>query len=68
MRPALAAGEPLLLGCFSGGGSVAYEVAQRIAAHGWLPPLVAIAGTADGSPASVRDLARTLEAAAGQPG
>ncbi|MCX4633249.1 condensation domain-containing protein [Streptomyces sp. NBC_01443] len=68
VRPALAAGEPLLLGCFSGGGSVAYEVAQRIAAHGWLPPLVAIAGTADGSPASVRDLARTLEDAAGRPG
>ncbi|MFE0605466.1 condensation domain-containing protein [Streptomyces sp. NPDC058892] len=68
VRPALAAGEPLLLGGFSGGGSVAYEVAQRIAAHGWQPPLVAIAGTADGSSASVRDLARTLTAAAGQPG
>ncbi|MFD7080893.1 condensation domain-containing protein [Streptomyces sp. NPDC059918] len=67
LRPALAAGEPLLLGCFSGGGSVAYEVAQRVAAHGWLPPLVAIAGTADGSPESVRRLARTL-AAAGWPG
>ncbi|MEV0414667.1 condensation domain-containing protein [Streptomyces sp. NPDC050448] len=68
VRPALATGEPLLLGCFSGGGSVAYEVAQRIAAHGWLAPLVAIAGTADGSSASARDLARTLAAAAGQPG
>ncbi|MFI6149236.1 condensation domain-containing protein [Streptomyces sp. NPDC051109] len=67
LRPTLAAGGPLLLGCFSGGGSVAYEVAQRIAAHGWLPPLVAIAGTADGSPESVRRLARTL-VAAGRPG
>ncbi|MFJ9343631.1 condensation domain-containing protein [Streptomyces sp. NPDC101733] len=67
VRPALAAGEPLLLGGFSGAGSVAYEVAQRITAHGWPPPLVAIAGTADGSSASVDDLARTLTAAAGQP-
>ncbi|MCB5165716.1 condensation domain-containing protein [Streptomyces bambusae] len=62
-RPLLEAGEPLLLGCFSGGGSVAYEVAQRIAAHGWVPPLVAIAGTADGRPASTRALSRTLTAA-----
>ncbi|MFF4851205.1 condensation domain-containing protein [Streptomyces sp. NPDC001194] len=65
VRPVLAAGEPLLLGGFSGAGSIAYEATRRIAAHGWRPPLVAIAGTADGGAASVRDLARTLAAAAG---
>lgn len=67
-RSVLAADERLILGCFSGGGSVAYDVTRRIAAHGWRPPLVAVAGVADGSPASVRDLARTLRAAAGLPG
>ncbi|MFF3650752.1 condensation domain-containing protein [Streptomyces sp. NPDC002181] len=64
LRPFLAAGEPLLLGCFSGGGAVAYEVAERIGAHGWRAPLVSIGGTADGGPASARDLSRALWAAA----
>ncbi|MYT21463.1 peptide synthase condensation domain-containing protein, partial [Streptomyces sp. SID7760] len=66
LRPVLAAGEPLLLGCFSGGGAVAYEVAERIGAHGWRAPLVSIGGTADGGPASVRDLSRALWAATRQ--
>ncbi|MFI5671181.1 condensation domain-containing protein [Streptomyces sp. NPDC051704] len=66
LRPVLAAAEPLLLGCFSGGGAVAYEVAERIGAHGWRAPLVSIGGTADGSPASARDLSRALWAATRQ--
>ncbi|MGW6413080.1 condensation domain-containing protein [Streptomyces vinaceus] len=66
LRPVLAAGEPLLLGCFSGGGAVAYEVAERIGAHGWRAPLVAIGGTADGGPASAQDLSRALWAATRQ--
>ncbi|MER6778657.1 MULTISPECIES: condensation domain-containing protein [unclassified Streptomyces] len=63
LRPVLAAAQPLLLGCFSGGGAVAYEVAERIGAHGWRAPLVSIGGTADGSPASAQDLSRALWAA-----
>ncbi|MFF4102598.1 condensation domain-containing protein [Streptomyces sp. NPDC001903] len=66
LRPVLAAAEPLLLGCFSGGGAVAYEVAERIGAHGWRAPLVSIGGTADGSPASAQDLSRALWAATRQ--
>lgn len=65
LRPVLAAAGPLLLGCFSGGGAVAYEVAERIGAHGWRAPLVSIGGTADGSRASAQDLSRALWAAAG---
>ncbi|MBT2479840.1 condensation domain-containing protein [Streptomyces sp. ISL-94] len=67
LRPALARGEPLLLGGFSGAGSLAGEVAERIASHGWHPPLVAIGGTLTtegGGPDPVRALARTLETAA----
>ncbi|WP_423835108.1 condensation domain-containing protein [Streptomyces manipurensis] len=68
LRPALARGEPLLLGGFSGAGSLACEVAERIAAHGWHPPLVAIGGTLTtaprGGPDPVRALARTLQTAA----
>ncbi|MFD9411422.1 condensation domain-containing protein [Streptomyces sp. NPDC059989] len=66
LRPALARGEPLLLGGFSGAGSLASEVAERIASYGWHPPLVAIGGalTAEGCPDPVRALARTLETAA----
>ncbi|MFJ7166426.1 condensation domain-containing protein [Streptomyces globosus] len=59
LRPALAAGEPLLLGGYSGAGQLAYEVARRIGAHGWRPPPVAVA-------ASARGLARTLRTAAPQ--
>ncbi|MFD9336909.1 condensation domain-containing protein [Streptomyces sp. NPDC060028] len=64
LRPALAAGPPLLLGCFSGAAGLATEVAERIAEQGWQPPLVAVAGTPDGGADSVRELARTLMAAA----
>lgn len=60
LRPVLAAGRPLVLGCFSGAAALAAEVADRIAAHGWPPPLVAVAGTADGSRGSARELARAL--------
>ncbi|WP_328765489.1 condensation domain-containing protein [Streptomyces sp. NBC_00272] len=66
LRPLLAAAEPLLLGCFSGGGAVAYEVAERIGAHGWRAPLVSIGGTTDSTPTSARDLARALSAATRQ--
>ncbi|MEU6862349.1 condensation domain-containing protein [Streptomyces sp. NPDC046876] len=45
LRPLIAAGEPLLLGCVSGGGELAYEMAHRLAAHGWPPPLIAVAPT-----------------------
>ncbi|MFJ8888477.1 condensation domain-containing protein [Streptomyces sp. NPDC102402] len=45
LGPALAAREPVLLGGYSGAGALAYGVAQRVAAHGWAPPLVAIGGT-----------------------
>ncbi|WP_051806168.1 condensation domain-containing protein [Streptomyces sp. NRRL F-2747] len=64
LRPVLAAGGPLLLGCFSGGGAIAYEVAERIGAHGWRAPLVSIGGSADGGTASAQDLSRALWAAA----
>ncbi|WP_405435157.1 condensation domain-containing protein [Streptomyces avidinii] len=69
LRPALARGEPLLLAGFSGAGSLACAVAERIASHGWHPPLVAIGGalTTQGEggpgPDPVRALARTLETA-----
>ncbi|MGW6983481.1 condensation domain-containing protein [Streptomyces sp. NPDC054932] len=70
LRPALARGEPLLLGGFSGAGSLACAVAERIASHGWHPPLIVIGGTLtttgdpDPDPDPVRALARTLETAA----
>lgn len=39
-----------MLGGFSGGGVIAYEIAQRITADGWQPPLVVMidAGAPDG--------------------
>ncbi|MFI2710544.1 amino acid adenylation domain-containing protein [Micromonospora sp. NPDC018662] len=40
LRPVLDAGERLVLGGFSGGGVIAYEMAQRVAATGAVPPLV----------------------------
>ncbi|WP_330301487.1 condensation domain-containing protein [Streptomyces sp. NBC_00503] len=64
LRPVLATGEPLLLGCFLGTGGVAYEVADRIAAHGWDPPAVAVAGRGDGSADAARELALALGSAA----
>ncbi|MEU3771830.1 condensation domain-containing protein [Streptomyces sp. NPDC032472] len=45
LRPLLAVGEPLLLSCVSGGGELAYEMAHRLAAHGWPPPRIAVAPT-----------------------
>ncbi|MFD7490937.1 condensation domain-containing protein [Streptomyces sp. NPDC059832] len=65
LRPALAAAEPVTFGCYSGGGALAYEVAQRIAKHGWLPPPVAIAGTAAATEACAAALSRTLAAVTG---
>ncbi|MFJ7593255.1 condensation domain-containing protein [Streptomyces sp. NPDC097617] len=68
LRPALARGEPLLLGGFSGAGTLACAIAERIASHGWHPPLVAIGGALttedDPDPDPVRALARTLQTAA----
>ncbi|MFJ9646089.1 condensation domain-containing protein [Streptomyces sp. NPDC101206] len=68
LRPALEAGEPLVLGGFSGAGVLACEIAERIAAHGWYPPLVAVAGAADGRPESVSALNRALSSATAGPG
>ncbi|UUU45000.1 condensation domain-containing protein [Streptomyces sp. NBC_00162] len=68
LRPVLATGEPLVLGCFSGAGTLACEIADRIAAHGWYPPLVVIAGAADGGPDSARALTGALNSATARPG
>ncbi len=68
LRPALATGEPLVLACFSGAGALACEIADRIAAHGWYPPFVVIAGAADGGPDSARALIRALTSATARPG
>ncbi|MEU0372875.1 amino acid adenylation domain-containing protein [Streptomyces sp. NPDC006283] len=50
LRPALDAGERIVLGGFSGGGVIAYEIAQRITEEGGTPPLVVMvdAGAPDG--------------------
>ncbi|MBB1244404.1 amino acid adenylation domain-containing protein [Streptomyces durbertensis] len=50
LRPALEAGQRVVLGGFSGGGVIAYEIAQQAAAEGWQPPLVVMvdAGAPDG--------------------
>ncbi|WP_328930720.1 condensation domain-containing protein (plasmid) [Streptomyces sp. NBC_00190] len=67
LRPALARGEPVWLGGASGAGDAAWRAAERIAAHGWQPPLVAVAGAADGGTGLLRSLARALTAAARRP-
>ncbi|MFD7259933.1 condensation domain-containing protein [Streptomyces sp. NPDC059874] len=67
LRPALTRGEPVLLGGFSGAGDAARQAAERVAAHGWRPPPVAIAGAADGGPRPLRTLARALAAAVRSP-
>ncbi|WP_406730266.1 condensation domain-containing protein [Streptomyces sp. NBC_01794] len=71
LRPLLDAGERLVLGGFSGGGVIAYGIAQLIAADGGRPPLTVLstATTGPGTAAadgeeSVRALARMLEEAA----
>ncbi|MFH8930920.1 amino acid adenylation domain-containing protein [Streptomyces pristinaespiralis] len=50
LAPALESGERIVLGGFSGGGVIAYEIAQRITAQGGTPPLVVMvdAGAPDG--------------------
>ncbi|MGV4982332.1 amino acid adenylation domain-containing protein [Streptomyces sp. NRAIS4] len=50
LRPEIESGRRLILGGFSGGGVVAYEIAQRITAEGGVPPLVLMvdAGAPDG--------------------
>ncbi|WP_329391775.1 condensation domain-containing protein (plasmid) [Streptomyces sp. NBC_01351] len=68
LRPSLARGEPVLLGGFSGAGGTARQAAERVAAHGWRPPPVAIAGAAEGGPGPLRTLARALTAAVRGPG
>ncbi|MFC8131337.1 condensation domain-containing protein [Streptomyces sp. NPDC057302] len=69
LRALLDAGDPLVLGGFSGAGAIAYEIARQIAAGGVKPPLVVLGPScADGchgaGQGGVRDLARTIEAAA----
>ncbi|WP_327167176.1 condensation domain-containing protein [Streptomyces subrutilus] len=64
LRPALARDEPLLLAGFTGAGDLACEVAERIAAHGWHPPRVAIAAAPATATGRAAALARTLTAAA----
>ncbi|WP_327364758.1 condensation domain-containing protein [Streptomyces sp. NBC_01296] len=68
LRPVLATGEPLVLGGFSGAGALACEIAERIAAHGWYPPLVAVAGSPDGRPDSADSLTRALTSATARRG
>lgn len=63
LRPALARQEPVFLGGFSGAGDTARQAAERVAAHGWYPPPVAIAGAAQGGPGPLRELARALAGA-----
>ncbi|MET7515766.1 amino acid adenylation domain-containing protein [Streptomyces sp. NPDC005480] len=50
LRPALDSGERIVLGGFSGGGVIAYEIARRITEEGGRPPLVVMvdAGAPDG--------------------
>ncbi|MFD7833899.1 condensation domain-containing protein [Streptomyces sp. NPDC059761] len=43
LRPVLAAGEPLVLGCHPAGAPLAHEIARRMAAFGWPAPVVAVA-------------------------
>ncbi|MER6867061.1 hypothetical protein [Streptomyces sp. NPDC000665] len=57
LRPVLAAGEPLVLGCHAGGAPLAHEIARRVAAFGWPAPVVAVA-------ADAASLSRALTAAA----
>lgn len=67
LRPALARGEPVLLGGFSGAGDAARQAAERVAAHGWPTPPVAVAGAAAGGPGPLRTLARALAAVVRSP-
>ncbi|MGW5869088.1 condensation domain-containing protein [Streptomyces sp. NPDC055239] len=69
LRSLLDTGDPLVLGGFSGAGAIAYEIARQIAAGGVRPPLVVLGGSCDDAcqnagEGGVRDLARTIEAAA----
>ncbi|MEU8431971.1 condensation domain-containing protein [Streptomyces sp. NPDC029216] len=56
LAPALAAGEPVVLGGHPGAEALAHEVAGRVAAYGWSRPPVAVA-------ADDRELSRALTAA-----
>ncbi|MDK9495382.1 condensation domain-containing protein [Streptomyces katrae] len=53
LAPALAAGEPVAVGGYPGARALAQEAARRVAAYGWSPPPVLVAG-------SDRALARAL--------
>ncbi|MGW8777248.1 condensation domain-containing protein [Streptomyces sp. NPDC055796] len=57
LRPVLAAGEPLVLGCRPAGAPLAHEIARRTAAFGWPAPAVAVAPDTE-------SLSRALTAAA----
>ncbi|MFE5538189.1 condensation domain-containing protein [Streptomyces sp. NPDC056519] len=56
LRPVLAAGEPLVLGCHAPGAGLAHEIARRVAAFGWPEPVVVVA-------ADTESLSRALAAA-----
>ncbi|MFJ3175235.1 condensation domain-containing protein [Streptomyces roseus] len=56
LRPVLAAGEPLVLGCHEPGAELAHRIARRVAAFGWPEPVVAVA-------ADTGSLSRALAAA-----
>ncbi|MFJ3880932.1 condensation domain-containing protein [Streptomyces sp. NPDC090077] len=45
LAPALAAGEPVALGGHPGARALAGEAARRVAAYGWSPPRVVLAGS-----------------------
>ncbi len=67
LRPLADAEELLVLGGFSGGGSVAYEIARRIAANGGRPPLVVLTSAAADADGHARMLETAAERA-GHPG
>ncbi|MFF2197566.1 condensation domain-containing protein [Streptomyces sp. NPDC058157] len=57
LAPALAAGEPVVLGGYPEVADLAHQIAGRVAAYGWARPAVAVAATDD-------ELAAALTAAA----
>jgi thioesterase domain-containing protein len=67
LRPLADAEELLVLGGFSGGGNVAYEIARRIAANGGRPPLVVLTAAAADADGHARMLETAAERA-GHPG
>ncbi|MDL5205407.1 condensation domain-containing protein [Streptomyces sp. ALI-76-A] len=67
LRPLADADELLVLGAFSGGGTITYEIARRIAANGGRPPLVVLTGAVADADGHARMLETAAERA-GHPG